>query len=292
MIEVEQWKVWANKTTEKSWTGPLGAVLEKLYDGAPKNRDTKKISPEFATRMGNVLKVIQHNHIHFTQYISTLGLSGLGTCVDRPLTVFLDLELRTQARQTLMDIKERKKSLQNMLDIAVKRLIFDETFKQLASVMQNEGNPDPIEAVLHAWKYIQEYNHLDIPALPYILYGTSLSKEETIKVAKGVVAVVTDMKKHKSFIVEFLTRDESPVPWKEAIALLPLNKIQSEAKTKALEALKAREDALELPDTSDYSSPEYKKYLGEVNQILTERKSVESRAIELNGQGRWVLAEI
>ena len=100
------------------------------------------------------------------------------------------------------------------------------------------------------------------------------------------------MKKHKSFIVEFLTRDESPVPWKEAIALLPLNKIQSEAKTKALEALKAREDALELPDTSDYSSPEYKKYLGEVNQILTERKSVESRAIELNGQGRWVLAEI
>lgn len=294
-INAQNWAKWTKDPTQNAWTGPLSAVMQKLYEGAPKDQTTQKIDPGFASRMKYVLKVIQSDPAPFIPYVSTLGLSGLGTCVDRPVLTFLDLELRAQAFQTLTDIKAGTKTLQNMLDLAVGRLVFDETFQKLAVGMQLTASRDPIEATLVAWEKVQEQGSLNIPALPYRLYGTDLSQEQITTVANEVVNLVTQRKKERNVISEFLARDDSPVPWKEAKEACR-SSLSNETQMKLAE-LEKRENALEMPEQAEnqtsesyFASHPYQKYLNDLKAIMDERKQLESDIKFDEAQGRWLVA--
>lgn len=291
-IDTQRWATWTGDSTNSAWTGPLSAVLQKWAEGALKDPITQNISLAFASRMKSVLKTIQSNPDPFTPYLSTLGLSGLGTCRDRPLTVFMDLELRTQAYQTMTEVKAGTKSLQDMLDIAVKRFVFDETLERLASGMQLAGSSDPIEATLKAWDDIQRQGRLDIPALPYRLYATDLSPEKVNNVTNQVVDVVKQRMQDRGAINEFLAREESPVPWKKAVdsSLSPETRMKLEALNNQALALEAPEQGAQTLDTYFNSDP-YKKYLVDLQKIQSECNQLQSANIRFDeAQSRWLIA--
>jgi hypothetical protein len=281
-IDAEKWAAWANDPTQDAWTKPLSALLQKLHEGAPRNQG--KFPVEFASRMKAVLKTIQSDPQPFIPFISSLGLSGMGTCKDRPVTSFLDLELRTEARHVLAEIKNGRKTAQDMLDIATKRLVFEESFQALASATAT-GNLDPISAMLNAWAVLSRSDGLKIPRLPYRLYGTDLTNEQVNEIAKTAAEVVRGRMSDAGCIAEFLGRgDDSPVPWSEVKPPL------SNGTLKKMDALKRREDSLEPPD--DFESREYLKYLADLKAIQGERKLLESGNVWYDdAKKQWRIAE-
>jgi len=297
-IDVEAWDKWMMDPEHQVWARPLSAVLQKLHDGAPKDRVSGMVSRAFASRMKNVLKILQIDPVPFIPYLSSLGISGLGTCYDRPVLTFLDLEMRAQARQTLLDVESGVKSLQNMLDVSIKRIVFDETFENLASGMQSAASTDPVEAILMAWDAIQIQGYLDLPELPYRRYEVGdLSQEQIAQVIGQVVRVVRQRQNDRDVIYEFLARDDSPVPWKEAGGCSPSNEMRCR-----LEVLNNRQTALERrpPQRKDdqsqlefWRSEEFTQWVHELDEILEARKVIERDAIVIKfdeDRNRWLIA--
>lgn len=290
-IDVQKWESLGKDTTQQSWTVPLSATLQKLHEGAKKDPVTKKIDAAFATRMKNVLKVIQSNHKPFIPYLSTLGEDTLGQCNDRPVTVFLDLELRTQAYQTLTDIRDGKKTRQDMLDVAVKRLVFDETLDQLNISVPVCHSVDPVEARLHLWESIQKQNLLDIPALPYRLFGANLSNQQIADVTTSIVDVVKRRYRDRNVINEFLARNDSPVPWKEDGG----PSLSNETRIK-IEILRKQKEELSVPEQGDQNwdsyanSAPYAQYLAHCQEIIEQCNQLESENIYFDQtQDKWLV---
>ncbi|MGS0740738.1 hypothetical protein ACVBEF_02710 [Glaciimonas sp. GG7] len=293
-IDMEAWTKWTEDPVHTPWTESLSALLGKLYEGAPEGAISYRAYAALVARMKGVLKVIQNDPAPFVPYISTLGVSAMGTCLDRPVMTFMDLELRTQARQILTDIKEGKASLQDMLDIAVKRLVFDETRQKLANAMHSiQRKVDHITEMLKAWEEIDTVQLLDIPALPYRLNPTNMPYGQMMSIIRQVVRDVNALQKNPDVVFEFLARGaDSPVPFKEARELsLQSNDIQTK-----LEELMRQEKALEEPPQGDQSLAQYattapyQQYLSDLREIMNKRYRLENADIGFDqAQNRWLV---
>ena len=181
-IVLSKWEGWAKDPAQKNWTVPFSALLQKLWEGAPKNIIQKdKIDPAVAIRMVNLLIDIQKNPSPFIPLVSTLERSSLVTRGHRPLLSFLELELEVKAHTTRSGFEAGRKNWQDVLDVKLERRVYEVTYKNIRRELNKSGVEDKAEAALAVWARLYRTKALLVPGLLYHLRG-SVSSETSYEV--------------------------------------------------------------------------------------------------------------
>lgn len=303
--------VWAKIVADKghdAWSVPLSASLWE-WSGCKPGDKKRDVPEELASRMAKMLVVIQDDPAPYIEFISSLGLSGMASCRDLPVLNFLDLELRTQAQQTLVDIQKGKKALPAMFDIAVRRLVFeltqkstmlavnavvDEIARSTKADLHAAGLPERMDGVsvtLTLWDRICKDHLLAIPQLPYRTYASEVQGWRFDEMVKGIVDNVKDQIKDKAKLMEVL-RENNAVPWravqgdvsKGVESQLRALDEETQARLKELNAARESEEEPPQPEgmTVDeyYGSPAYLAYLQKQEAFVRQGQEVESAAAE------------
>lgn len=283
-IDLKKWSEFNADSSQDEWTKPLAANLERWLSGALRIDPEKTIALPFFNRMVRVLQVIECDPKPFIKFLFSIGVSGLISCHDRPATVFLDLEREIQDHQDFMGFQAGTKTLQDLLDGAVKRMIFKETHRQLVIGMQTARPKieDPVQAVMEGWQLIEESGTLDIPHLPYRTWRSYATGGQVKKITTDVVSGLTEAMKSTDIIDKFLDELDPSSPWKRAVASLRLEMNQDKVAEKQEQI-----DALVEPDGTNFESTEHKAYYAAAEVLRAELASLRKIPILfVNGEGK------